>query len=727
MASEAHQETGIRSSKRQKIDIACDTCRARKVKCDGVRPICGVCLKRKDRGINCRWSAERPKVIRNSIASTTIEKSPNRPASVSHDHSISDNHQVFDQLSGQGPQDHSPLHPLLDSHQYSENIIPVISRDTGGSTQHEETPHQSPSGGVDSMTGAIDASSYGFFGSSSASSFMKQIKSAVDAKFMPPGGADHDGRRYGPILFAPPLPASTRSQDGDGVDYVLPPRRIADSLILVYWELVHPLYPFLDRQSFEEACTCIWSGAQMQQDERLFMCTLNCIFALSCQLTESIKVEDRASSAAIYFKRAQGLLQMSLWEPGSIELIQCLLIMGQYLQSTNTPHQCWMVVGHAIRVAQGLGLHLLECNRTFVTQRKREIARRIWHGCVLMDRVLSMTLGRPTIVSKSFSCTVPLPANIDDNLLSDELGICASQPHDIPSTSTFFIKSLQLHDIINDILVTLYFGEDSERHKSSTNLPSPQSQFGDIAKVIQLDRALMNWGQSLPLHLRISASESFSNSTFLRQAIISRIRFLHTRILLFRPILSQFCLPQIAPTDAGTVLDESLTQRMVLQCSNLCLRAAHDLISIVRVHFIKKDMTGVLPAWWYNIFYVYTAATCLLAARLRPVIQHDIAHYTVAQSWNDAIEILKSLECFGESAQRCVTALEILSSKFPMVSEASDQHLSPAMPELSSGAGGSASDVDHVSFAGFGRRSDLSIFNFDPNDMSWINSVPGNF
>lgn len=72
-------------------------------------------------------------------------------------------------------------------------------------------------------------------------------------------------------------------------------------------------------------------------------------------------------------------------------------------------------------------------------------------------------------------------------------------------------------------------------------------------------------------------------------------------MLLFRPILSQFCLPQSNPTEIGTAIDESLAERMILQCSTLCLRTAHDMIDLIYTNLDIQELRGPLPAWWYSV------------------------------------------------------------------------------------------------------------------------------
>lgn len=70
----------------------------------------------------------------------------------------------------------------------------------------------------------------------------------------------------------------------------------------------------------------------------------------------------------------------------SLELVSCLLLTGVFLQTINSPQRCWMVIGYAIRMAESLGLHMPEYDMGTQSGRQTELARRVWHGCVLMDR-----------------------------------------------------------------------------------------------------------------------------------------------------------------------------------------------------------------------------------------------------------------------------------------------------------------------------------------------------
>jgi hypothetical protein len=104
------------------------------------------------------------------------------------------------------------------------------------------------------------------------------------------------------------------------------------------------------------------------------------------------------------------------------------------------------------------------------------------------------------------------------------------------------------------------------------------------------------------------------------------LRFLHTRILLYRPILSHLISSVNSDsTNMAFPLRNTLLQRMAVQCAILCVQSAQAAIENIHSQLPKDPgLMGPLPAWWYLVFYVYTATTVLLAARLRSFITAEI-------------------------------------------------------------------------------------------------------
>lgn len=269
--------------------------------------------------------------------------------------------------------------------------------------RQESTERDSPvnaMGTVSAITErGLDSSDH-FYGTSSIVSFSQQIYQTQQRLS---GRAD---RISGQTSASAALPAQGMLSEllssipiSNPDDYFLPPRVLADHLLSCYWNRVHCLYPFVHQQSFISAYNRLWGSdtQELLQDSMarvglgspgcsasVFYCALNAIFALGCQFSD-LRLAERENLSETFFRRSKQLLRIDILDEGSLALIQTLLIVAQFLQSTQFPNRCWNVVGLACRIAQGLGLHLdgANENRPFV---EIEMRRRTWYGCVTLDR-----------------------------------------------------------------------------------------------------------------------------------------------------------------------------------------------------------------------------------------------------------------------------------------------------------------------------------------------------
>lgn len=488
--------------------------------------------------------------------------------------------------------------------------------------------------------------------------------------------------------------------EDDEASLVLPRRREADRLIDLYWRYVDPLYPFLDRQTWVPSYEALFAGdvgdspSDSSVDDRVFVSTLNVIFALSTQLSEGFPSQQQLDSSQqqqlakqrerqcqIYFSRAQTTLQSCMWETGTLETVQFLLLASQYLQSTNNPHQTWMVVGSTIRTAQSLGLHLPETAMD-IQDHQRELRRRLWHGCVLMDRMVSVTHGRPVMISNELCTMVPLP-----QCTSASTPQTPGQPA-APSLS-FFIKSVKLYEIINQAISAFYSASAHEQHPPGSTTPT--SEKDDLAMLLKLDEDLLEWERSLPGYLvfyklnEMEARQRSMTDCRPRQAVILHIRFLQARILLLRPVTSRFCLDS-AKADLNA--SKSLRTRIRRDVANICVDTAKEMISVLGRYqarnvgptepipgnidpetssqnvygstSTRKEDIGLLPAWWYRVYYLYSAASILVVAKLRPDV---FVTSDVQQAWDEVMSLLERHKRFGLAAHRCLAALDILGGQ----------------------------------------------------------------
>jgi hypothetical protein len=89
--------------------------------------------------------------------------------------------------------------------------------------------------------------------------------------------------------------------------------------------------------------------------------------------------------------------------------VQYLLLLAQYLQSTQRSVQTWATHGLAVRAAFQLGLYSSDLVQAF-SPLEQEIWKKAWFGCVILDRTLSMAFGRPPAIPESYvQLELPVP------------------------------------------------------------------------------------------------------------------------------------------------------------------------------------------------------------------------------------------------------------------------------------------------------------------------------
>lgn len=572
---------------------------------------------------------------------------------------------------------------------------------------------------------------------SSAASFMNQLRATIEQQVSPEAPRP-------PSSAAPKSRLPRQGRRGatqQSFDYVLPPRKKADELLRIYWQLVDPLYPFLEKDDFDSTYQCLWTGAALECDEATLLCLLNTIFSLACALDASSPPEDRRALADTFFARANQFINLDLLQEESLLTVQCFLILGQYLQSTNEPQKCWTFVGLAIRTAQTLGLHLPSTSAHAQNNQETDLLRRVWHGCILLDRALSMTFGRPSMITTQAANSVPKPLpHIDIHACECTLG--DSQSEQILQDRHFFIESLRLYEILNDILLSIYTPVSDEAETfDEDSIVLGKSSAAHLSAIFRIDEGMRLYVRQLPRHLKFGCLD---RRTIMheRQTNVLWLRYHHIRILLLRNALTHTC---VSPQNAFCSIDMVLPSRVALQCAILCVETSIRVVEF----FSEKTKSGqsvdtvldrILPAWWYNIFYIYTAATVLIAARLSTAITADVSNKRLTDTLEEAIRLLKMFSRYSKNADRCVAALRILLDNFPwrmdQSSRIQDQHIQsdqsqtvypvdlPSM--VSERNSSSATEFAAISLpADLEQLPDLD-FALDWNDLSWLSSVPIN-
>ncbi|EAW19369.1 transcription factor domain-containing protein [Aspergillus fischeri NRRL 181] len=475
-------------------------------------------------------------------------------------------------------------------------------------------------------------------------------------------------------------------------DNVLPPRKHADHLVSLYWRCLDPLEPLLDQRSFSAAYQALFDGSEMECDEQTFLCTLNLVLALSTQLQESTPSEQRNSASKSFFLRAWHLLrpEVILWQAGSLEIVQCLLLMTRYLQCTPNLQQTWMALGSAVRIALSIGLDRSEKNMSGLN-RENQLARDVWQQCVFMDRSLSWSLGRhSTVPSVPFLSFDPVR---NGNDVPDSDGETNASVSEITQ---------ELNQITGCIGLSPVLTGNSAAVGQDLVVPTQ----ADPSALMQIDECLTRLEHRLPPVTSNTASGETANP-FEGRLILLRLRLAHTRIMFLRPVIARVCLSHLQTRKVSPSAETSIGDRVLETCATLCVENAQKLIMLVQ-ECARPDKTGLIP-WWYRIFYLYIAMQHLIAAMLRP----DLFGTVVPDSWNTAASVFSAHEHLSLSVRRCLNKLQMMWQRVIDIHSPPTHEAPPSSMDDNTGL------QDVFGYLGF----DAQMAPFGLDDSAWLDSV----
>lgn len=186
---------------------------------------------------------------------------------------------------------------------------------------------------------------------------------------------------------------------------VLPEEQLSTMLVKQFFSETGMLFPYINEAKFWDTYgTLIGAGRKATTIRHSWLGLLNMILAMatSTAVTGAITMEDRYSQSEVYFNRAKTLCLDQMLTGASVEAVQVMLLMTQYLQGTHRSIKTWSIHGLAVRGALQLGqwtgnsdvskakltfsgLHSTQALQRFDAL-ERETRIRTWYGCVVLDR-----------------------------------------------------------------------------------------------------------------------------------------------------------------------------------------------------------------------------------------------------------------------------------------------------------------------------------------------------
>ncbi|KAK9765067.1 hypothetical protein K7432_006910 [Basidiobolus ranarum] len=451
------------ANKKSRTSRACDLCRRKKVKCDGLKPTCSNCSTLSH---DCTYLDKPRKRGPQTSQPKALEARLKHLESLLTslvDHGGSVPNQIANELR-------SINHDSSNVESPHQDELEESSEEESQDDEEEEVP------GTDQNSVYPQDIPYRYAGSSSGMYLLNDnVKRSQSI---------HDIRKLLPEVSndIPDLPDS------------FPPPELGEKLLKSYFCRFHPYLPVFHANGF----------MKKYQEGTVPPILLNAVYGLACIHSGDYNifpdVESCTKYARMFFLRTKSYLDLE-YHSSSIPVIQALFLM------TFSPISGWLFLGMAIRMAQDLGLH-----RNIESQNmdpiEKEDRRLLWWCCVVMDRFHSSVLGKPMSINESdFDTSLPME-------ISSPKHVYSNLPNPTVSLK-YFTHLIRLTSIIGRIMREVY-GVDTQPTAAVT---------GKI--LWTLNKEIRDWESTLPSEFKYDFSRPIANNvhsimlaTFCQYAII---------------------------------------------------------------------------------------------------------------------------------------------------------------------------------------------------------------
>ena len=296
-----------------------------------------------------------------------------------------------------------------------------------------------------------------------------------------------------------------RSSAIDAADscFQLPERQLVDQLLDAYFRRTHKMLPFVHEGDLRAEYESVRQGNIDYLQRLPWYGVMNMVLAYGCESNALIPSDTALIAEAPFVERAKDIITAHVLTASTLETVQALLLICNYLQSKGELHESWNLAGLLFRSAQSLGLHVNPSAEQFKPV-ERELRKRAWAGCLVLDRWLSLSLGRPAGLG-AHTHKLDLPLEVDDQYIRNDFKT-VQQPSRVPAAISFFVSTIQLSSIVSDVSTKLYLhdfdqpGTEGACYDYHEILPPRCNHV--LSTVLLLDGQLQSWWRSVPHHLK---------------------------------------------------------------------------------------------------------------------------------------------------------------------------------------------------------------------------------
>ncbi|PNS17050.1 hypothetical protein CAC42_5014 [Sphaceloma murrayae] len=604
--------------KRRRIAVACNACRLRKSRCNGAYPKCSNC---EGLGFECNYEASESSsnVIVRKEQMTVLEdrlKVVEKQLALHTDFLKSHWNTCVN-----GPSETAPL-PA-----YPVQGVPAVPAADQTSDIAEEAYDTTATDGMG--ISFVDENDFAFYGPSSNIYFMRAIIRAVtpsspSSDALTPSGMSTTVESI--LKASRTQPSNNRKpRSGIGNLHTLPPEPEMRAILTAYFSNTNLIYPVIHEPTFmkdyNEAKTSGFAKVRMT-----WLGLLHMMIAMAISIGKGQdSIEDRFARSFVYYDRGARLCQREMLRGTTIETVQFLLVMSLYLQGAQKSVQTFTIHGLAVKACFSLGLHSTQSAHRFSAV-ENEVRKRTFYTCVLLDRTMSFSFGRPPMIPQDY-IRLPLPQDWPPS--DDSLSLSTTASH---LSSSFFSSSTTLHNLAYQIIKYMY----------GCNIDPTADESQLISQVLNLDQELDQWCAAQPFELRLrSLDDGPSDDTVeTRMRNILTLRFLNLKLMAHRPFLSRMLHDMSRPTARSNPTVMAMIP-MLSHVMKPCIdsaRATVDLVhSVLEQEAVDRPMLG---AWWFTLHYLFS---CSLVFAANMVVNLNL---TSVEDNNDMREYMsKTSQC----------------------------------------------------------------------------------
>ncbi|KAH8724093.1 fungal-specific transcription factor domain-containing protein [Phaeosphaeriaceae sp. PMI808] len=489
----------VGTSCQARIAQACDRCRSKKIRCDGIRPSCTQCT---NVGFECKTS---DKLSRRAFPRGYTESLEERVRTLESEvrelkELLDEKDEKIDMLSR--IHSHSPSAHLQVRRPSVQS--PTSSDTREGSLEKDETfkVHQSPL-----LLDDVNHDSY-FVGNSSG----RTLVEAFEQK------AQETGRLSANVNSNAFFGAGgTRKSSNPKriVSFKAPPRLVSDQMINIFFQEWAPLFPILHRPTFLSLYEQYVTSPETIDDKKPIT-QLNLVFGIAALSSDPRDGQDVDSFEAQWQSAIEGFLM-----DNDVATLQCLILAQIFCLLRADYSRLLKYKGLAVGLSQRLGLHQSQ-KRFALDALTSETRKKVFWSLYTVDCLSAAHLGLPMLVrEEDVHCEFPVDA--DDEYVTEK-GFLPTLPGEFTKLSSA-LALFRMTRILSKVLSELY--------------PASVSHEISFRTVASLADELEDWSRNLAPHLKlIFAQDKPSTNVTSSRAPVLSLAYHHIRSLIYRPVVA---------------------------------------------------------------------------------------------------------------------------------------------------------------------------------------------